>query len=172
MKPPGGPTGRVTLAYARVSRLDQQEELASQVALLESFCTVNGWTFEVIKDIGSGVNYCNPGLRELIARVCAGEVCRLVIAHRDRLLRLGAELVFSLCERFGTEVVIINASAPTSSPHDLADDVLDLVTLFSSRLYGGSEASEQGVMDSLREAAREIASLYSTGLAPVTKAKN
>ncbi len=171
MKALGGPSGRVTLAYARVSRPDQQEELASQVALLESFCTVNGWTFEVLKDVGSGVNYCNPGLRELMARICAGEVCRLVVAHRDRLLRLGAELVFSLCERFGTEVVIINASAPSSGPQDLADDVQDLVAVFSARLYGARNSTDREVMDRLREATQELAAL-SQRLPGFTKTRN
>jgi putative resolvase len=51
------------------------------------------------------------------------------------LLRFGAKLVFSLCEHFGTEVVIINASEESSFEEDLAQDVIEIVTVFSARLY-------------------------------------
>jgi predicted site-specific integrase-resolvase len=41
--PRKAPSVRMTLAYARVSSHDQKEDLARQVALLESFCAANGW---------------------------------------------------------------------------------------------------------------------------------
>jgi len=96
-----------------VSSPDQKEDSVRQVALLESFCAANGWTFETLQDVGSGLNDHKKGLRQLIRRIVSGEVGRLVITHQDRLLRFGSELVFSLCEHFGTEVVIINASEET-----------------------------------------------------------
>lgn len=40
-----------------------------------------------------------------------GDVGRLVLTHKDRLLRFGSELVFAMCEEFETEVVIINKSS-------------------------------------------------------------
>ena len=61
---------------------------------------------------------------------------RLVITHKARLLRFGAELIFSLCEHFGTEIVIINASEEASFEDDLVQDVLEIITVFSARLYG------------------------------------
>ena len=106
--PRQAPSLRLTLAYARVSSQDQKSDLVTQVALLESFCSANGWTYEVLQDLGSGLNYQKRGLRQLIQRICAGEVGRLVLTHQDRLLRFGSELVFALCEEFGVEVVIIN----------------------------------------------------------------
>ena len=68
----------------------------------------------MISDVGSGLNYNKRGLRRLISKICSGEVGRLVLTHKDRLLRFGSELVLSLCEHFGTEVVIVNASEETS----------------------------------------------------------
>jgi len=62
------------------------------VALLDSFAAANGWTsYEALHDVGSGLNYYKKGLRQLIGRICAGEVERLVLAHKDRLLRFGSE---------------------------------------------------------------------------------
>jgi putative resolvase len=103
------PSLKVTIGYARVSSRDQKEDLIRQVALLESYCAANGWNYEVIQDLGSGLNYNKRGLRHLIKRICNAEIERLVVNHKDRLLRFGSELIFSLCEHFGVEVVVINA---------------------------------------------------------------
>lgn len=131
-----GPSVRATIAYGRVSTSGQKDDLARQVGLLESFCAAQGWTYEVISDVGSGLNYSKRGLRQLIKRICAGEVGRLVLSHKDRLLRFGSELVFALAEQFGTEIIIINASEDSSFEDDLAQDVIEIVTVFSARLYG------------------------------------
>ena len=58
---------------------------------------------------------------------------RLVISHKDRLLRFGSELIFSLCEIFGTEVIIVNRSEDSTFEEDLANDVLEIITVFSAR---------------------------------------
>ena len=104
---------KVTLAYARVSSHDQKEDLKRQILVLESFCASHGWEFEILQDLGSGLNYNKRGLRTLIKEICSGKVNRLVITHKDRLLRFGAELIFSLCEQFGAEVIIIRGFCKT-----------------------------------------------------------
>ena len=54
------------------------------------------------------MNYCKKGLTNLINQILNNDVKRLVITHKDRLLRFGAELIFSICEAKEVEVVIIN----------------------------------------------------------------
>ena len=154
--PHKAPSTRQTLLYARVSSHDQKEDLVRQVALLESFSAANGWTYEVLQDLDSGLNYHKQGLRVLIKRVCSGEVGRLVITHKDRLLRFGSELVFSLCEQFGTEVVIVNASEDASFEEELVQDVLEIITVFSARLYGSRSHKNKQVLDALKAAAHEV----------------
>jgi predicted site-specific integrase-resolvase len=144
---------RVTIAYARVSSHDQKDDLARQITRLVDFCTARGWQHEVIEDLGSGLNYNKRGLRQLIRRICSGEVARLVLTHKDRLLRFGAELVFSLCEQFGTEVVLINAKGDSTYEEDLAQDVLEIITVFSARLYGARSHKNKKALEALREAA-------------------
>jgi predicted site-specific integrase-resolvase len=121
--------------------------------MLESFCAAKGWQVEVIEDLGSGLNYDKRGLKSLLKRICAGNVDRLVLTHKDRLLRFGAELVFSLCEHFGTEVVIINAKGESSFEEDLASDVLEIITVFSARLYGSRSHKNKKAMQALKQAA-------------------
>lgn len=83
------------------------------------------------------MNYYKKGLTNLINQILNDEVKRLVITHKDRLLRFGAELIFSICEAKEVEVVIINkGQEKTSFEEDLAKDVLEIITVFSARLYG------------------------------------
>ena len=147
---------RATLCYARVSSHDQKEDLLRQSAVLESFCAAHGWTYEIIQDLGSGLNYQKKGLRKIIKAICSGAVQRLVITHKDRLMRFGAELIFSLCESFGTEVVIINAKEDTTFEDDLVQDVLEIITVFSARLYGARSRKNKKLLDALSEAANAL----------------
>ena len=72
---------------------------------------------------------------------------RLVLTHKDRLLRFGAELVFAICEAKGVEVVILNRGEDTSFEEDLAQDVLEIITVFSARLYGSRSRKNQKLID-------------------------
>ena len=128
---------RITINYARVSSHDQKEDLVRQAQVLEAFSATNGWQFETIQDLGSGLNYQKKGLQKLLKRIIQGDVGRLVLTHKDRLLRFGAELVFAVCEEFETEVVIINKSnEEVTFEQELVQDMLELITVFSARLYG------------------------------------
>jgi putative resolvase len=147
---------RRTIAYARVSTSGQKDDLTRQVGRLEDFCAARGWSFGVIEDLGSGLNYQKKGLRRLIKEICSGSVERLVLTHKDRLMRFGAELVFALCEQFGTEVVVINAMADATFEEDLAQDVLEIITVFSARLYGSRSHKNRKLIADLKEVADGI----------------
>ena len=151
------PSERVTLAYARVSSHDQKDDLVTQVAMLESFCAANGWSYEVVQDLGSGLNYNKRGLRQLIKRLCIGDVGRLVLTHKDRLLRFGSEIVFALCEEFNVEVTVLNQSEkPLSFEEELAQDVLEIITVFSARLYGSRSHKNRKLVEKLQQAAEKL----------------
>lgn len=147
---------RRTIAYARVSSHDQKTDLTRQISVLESFCASHGWTYEILQDLGSGLNYNKKSLKKLIKEICSGTVERLVITHKDRLLRFGAELIFALCEHFSTEVVIMNATEETNFEDDLVQDVLEIITVFSARLYGSRSRKNKKLLDALKEAANGI----------------
>ena len=97
----------------RVSSHDQKDDLERQNQVLELYCATQGWQFEIISDLGSGMNYHKKGLKHLLEKILDGEVSRLVITHKDRLLRFGAELVFAICEAKHVEVVILNRGEDT-----------------------------------------------------------
>lgn len=143
---------RRTIAYARVSSHDQKADLERQKQVLELYCARQGWTFEVIADLGSGMNYHKKGLKRLLDEVIEGRIGRLVITHKDRLLRFGAELVFAICEAKQVEVVILNQGEDTTFEEDLASDVLEIITVFSARLYGRRSRKNRKLLDDMKKA--------------------
>ena len=146
----------LTIAYARVSSHDQKDDLNRQEIVLESYCANKGYEFELISDLGSGMNYKKKGLIRLIKLICSNQVDRLVITHKDRLLRFGSELIFMLCEIFAVEVCIINRSEDSTFEEDLANDVLEIITVFSARLYGSRSHKNKQIIEQLKEVARDL----------------
>ncbi len=151
------PAERRTVAYARVSSHELKPDLERQAQVLEAYCAAQGWTYEIVTDLGSGMNYRKKGLKRLLDDIVEGRVGRLVITHKDRLLRFGAELVFAICEAKGVEVVILNAGENTSFEEDLARDVLEIVTVFSARLYGTRSRKSARMIERIRAAAEGAA---------------
>ena len=147
---------RKTIAYARVSSHDQKNDLERQKQVLELFCSKNGWTFDIISDLGSGMNYHKKGLRKLLEAILDDSAGRLVLTHRDRLLRFGAELVFAICEAKGVEVVIINKGEDTTFEEDLAADVLEIITVFSARLYGSRSKKNKKLLECVAKVVEEV----------------
>lgn len=145
-----------TIGYCRVSSHDQKKDLERQREVVELFCVQNGWQYEIIEDLGSGLNYSKRGLKKLIRLIVDSKVERLVLTHKDRLLRFGSELIFSLCEHFGTEVVIINRTEDSSFEEDLASDVLEIITVFSARLYGSRSHKNKKIVEELKEVVNRI----------------
>ena len=143
---------RITIAYARVSSHDQKADLQRQAQVLELYCAEHGDKYELITDLGSGMNYYKKGLTTLIHKILENNVRRLILTHKDRLLRFGAELIFSICEAKGVEVVILNKGEEKASfEEDLANDVLEIITVFSARLYGSRSRKNKRIIEQLRD---------------------
>ncbi len=140
----------LTVAYARVSNHDQKKDLERQADVLTSYCAKQGWDFQVIQDLGSGMNYQKKGLKALINLILEQKISRLVLTHKDRLLRFGAELIFALCEVKQIEVVIINKGDEASFEEELAQDVLEIITVFSARLYGSRSRKNKKLVDAAK----------------------
>ncbi len=99
------------------------------------------------------MNYHKTGLKRLLGDVIAGRVGRLVVTHKDRLLRFGAELIFAICEAKNVEVVILNRGEDTTFEEDLAKDVLEIITVFSARLYGSRSRKNKRLLDDIKRVA-------------------
>jgi len=126
----------LTIVYTRVSGVAQKPDLANQVNALETYCKQHSITVdEWMSDIGSGLNYKRRRFNRLMEMIELGQVRRLIIAHRDRLVRFGYEYFEAFCVRHHTELVVINGEA-MSPEQELVRDLIAIVTVFSARLHG------------------------------------
>lgn len=135
---------RTVYAYARVSTKRQKEDLERQADALEAFCIAHGWQYQLITDIGSGMNFKKPGLIKLADALLDKKISRIVVTHKDRLLRFGSELLEQIAAKMDTEILYINQGEERNAEKELADDIITIITVFSGRLYGsGSKKKEQ-----------------------------
>ena len=129
------PTNRKIVGYCRVSSHKQKDDLERQVENVKTFMLSRGYQFEIVTDIGSGINYNNKGLNQLLDWITNSEVEKVVVLYKDRLVRFGFELIEHLCEKFGTEIEIIDSTEKTEE-QELVEDLIQIVTVFSCRLQG------------------------------------
>ncbi len=128
------------VCYFRVSTHDQKKDLITQEQKLLSFAQQlpNSKTENIISisDLGSGLNYKKKGLKQLLNLILLGKVQTLIINHKDRLLRFGSELIFTLCAFKRVTVKILEDSKERSFEEELSSDVIELMTVFCAKLYG------------------------------------
>lgn len=113
----------------------QKDDLERQVDHVTRYMIARGYQFEIISDIGSGINYNNKGLNHLLDLITNSEVEKIVILYKDRLVRFGFELIENLCEKFGTAIEVIDSTEKTEE-QELVEDLIQIVTVFSCRLQG------------------------------------
>ena len=125
-----------TIVYTRVSGSNQKADLQNQQHSLEMFCAANGYAVdEWLSEIGSGLNYKRKIFNKLLIEVEQGKVSRLIIAHKDRLVRFGFDWFEVFAKRHGCSVEVMNT--PSLSPEqEVTQDLLTIIHCFSSRLYG------------------------------------
>lgn len=128
-------TNRIVVGYCRVSSNKQKDDLERQVENMKTYLLSQGEPFEIIQDIGSGINYKNKGLRELIRRICQGQIKKVVVLYKDRLLRFGFELVEYIAELHNCEIEIIDNTKKTEQ-QELVEDLVQIITVFSCKLQG------------------------------------
>ena len=121
------------VGYCRVSSHKQKDDLERQIENVKTYMYAKGYQFEIITDIGSGINYNKKGLNQLIDMVTNSEVEKIVVLYKDRLIRFGYELIENLCNKFGTTIEIIDNTEKTEQ-QELVEDLVQIVTVFSCRL--------------------------------------
>lgn len=123
------------IGYCRVSSHKQKDDLERQIENVKTYMYAKGYQFEIISDIGSGINYNKNGLNKLIDMITNSEVEKIVILYKDRLLRFGFEIIENLCNKYGTTIEIIDNTEKTEE-QELVEDLIQIVTVFSCKLQG------------------------------------
>ena len=124
------------IGYCRVSTHNQKNSLQNQEEFLRGYTNAKGVILdEVFTDIGSGINYNRKNFNKILELVEAGEVLEIYVTYKDRFVRFGFEWFNTFCEKHGAKIIILNQ--PSTSPEqELAEDLLNIVTVFSARSHG------------------------------------
>ena len=126
---------REVICYCRVSSNKQKDDLERQIDNVKTYMIAKGYQFEIITDIGSGINYNKKGLNQLIDMVTNSEVEKIVVLYKDRLIRFGFELIENLCNKYGVTIEIIDNTEKTEE-QELVEDMIQIITVFSAKLQG------------------------------------
>lgn len=124
--------------YARVSSHDQKKDLEAQIGRLAVFAANQKLTvIKTVSEVGSGLNGHRQGLMRLLSEP---KVRTIVVEHRDRLMRFGAEYVEAALAADGRKLLVVDAS---ELKDDLVQDVIAVLTSMCARLYGRRSASNR-----------------------------
>ena len=123
---------RKKICYCRVSSYSQKDELVHQV----DYMKLKYPKHEILTDIGSGINFNRGNLKKI--RDCAinNKLEELVISYKDRLCRIGYDLIEYILKEYSNTKIIIEKDEDKSPEKELTDDLIEIITVFSSRLYG------------------------------------
>jgi len=125
-----------TIVYCRVSSAGQKNDLVSQKNAIEKYCVAKGVSVdEWITEVGSGLNYNRKKFNNLMEDVELGKVYKIIVAHKDRLIRFGFEWFAAFAKRHGTKIEVMNQES-LSPEAEMTKDLLSIIHCFSSRLYG------------------------------------
>ncbi len=138
------------VGYCRVSSNKQKDDLQRQIDNIKTYMTAKGYAFEIISDIGSGINYNKKGLNQLIDMILNSEIEKIIILYKDRLLRFGYELIENLCNKFNVAIEIIDNSEKTEE-QELVEDLVQIITVFSCRLQGKRANKAKRIIKELLE---------------------
>jgi len=120
------------VCYCRVSTHGQANDLDRQTAYMREKYP----DFEMIHDIGSGINFKRPGLQKIIDYAIKGKLRRLVIAYKDRLCRIGYELIEHILTTYSNTEIIVDSSHEETINEEIANDILQIITVYSAKING------------------------------------
>lgn len=134
-----GRESRTPAIYGRVSSHDQKDDLSRQMATLATHVPEE---HAVYQDIGSGINFKKKGLQRLLGDVLQRKISIITVLYHDRLVRFAFPLIEMICRTMGTSIHVVHPQ--TKNPEEaMVDDVLTILTVFSSRLYGQRSAKHR-----------------------------
>lgn len=125
--------------YARVSSHEMKENLERQSQRLNDYCAAKGYQIKYeIKEIASGLNDSRPKLLKLLQDK---EISIIVVEHKDRLTRFGANYIQTLLQIQGRSLEVINEA--NSDSEDLLNDLTSVIYSFCARMYGRRRAKNK-----------------------------
>ena len=142
------------VGYARVSSKKQTDDLGRQVNNLKEYLSNKYDNFDIITDIGSGINYNKPGLLKLIEKINRKEVDLIVVLYKDRLLRFGFELVEHFANLNNVKIEVLDKLDKTQD-EELVEDLVQIITIFSCKIQGKRKSKTKQILEDFSQKIQE-----------------
>ena len=123
---------KTKVIYARVSSQKQKKDLEKQIKFIKSKYP----DYKVIKDIGYGFNFERRGFVTLLEQVFNRKIEEIVIAHNDRLVRIGFSFILFICKHFDTKLTVLENKDNQEPKDEFTDEFISVITYYSSKFYG------------------------------------
>jgi predicted site-specific integrase-resolvase len=120
------------IAYCRVSSKKQENDLERQ----KDFFRLQFPDYELVTDIGSGINFKRKGLQTILERSMQGDISEIMVTHKDRLCRFGFELLEWIFKKYNVTINILDRNDGKSESEELSDDILSIIHIFSCKQMG------------------------------------
>ena len=146
---------RKLVGYVRVSSKKQEDNLNRQKENLESYLKQTNQEYEIVSDIGSGINYNKPGLKKLIEKINKKEVDEIVVLYKDRLLRYGFELIEYFASLNNVKIRVLDKTNQTEDD-ELVEDLVQIITEFSCKIQGKRKSKTKKILEEIKEKINEI----------------
>ena len=143
------------VGYARVSSKKQSDDLERQINNLNTYISSKYDSFDIITDIGSGINYNKPGLKKLIEKINKKEVDLIIVLYKDRLLRFGFELVEYFAELNNVKIEILD-KIDKNQDEELVEDLVQIITVFSCKIQGKRKTKTKQLIDDFSKKITEL----------------
>jgi predicted site-specific integrase-resolvase len=144
------------VGYARVSSKKQSDDLERQVNNLKEYISSKYENFDIITDIGSGINYNKKGLLSLIEKINKKEVDVIVVLYKDRLLRFGFELIEHFAKLNNVKIEIIDNNLDKTQDQELIEDLVQIITVFSCKLQGKRKNKTKKMLEDFSQKIQEM----------------
>ena len=143
------------IGYARVSSEKQIDDLERQVNNIKEYLSSKYETYDIITDIGSGINYNKPGLLKLIEKINKKEVDLIVVLYKDRLLRFGFELVEHFANLNNVKIEVLD-KIDKNQDEELVEDLVQIITVFSCKIQGKRKSKTKQLINDFSQKIKEI----------------
>lgn len=136
------------IIYARVSSHKQKSDLQNQVNFLINHFNQNNKDsgeqnqscqnkeFQIITDIGGGLNWNRPGFKSILERLFNRSLQQVLVAYPDRWSRFGFDFFQWIFQVHGAQLISINHQTSEEPASELSKDIIAVITHFTAKYHG------------------------------------
>jgi putative resolvase len=121
------------ICYCRVSSNKQKEDLQRQISYMKEKYP----DYEIVKDIGSSLNFNRKGLNKIIELAISGELNELLITYKDRLCRIGYDLIENIIKKYSNgKITIVNKEEEETRTEEVTKDIISIMNIYVAKING------------------------------------